>query len=69
MELAGLELATSWVRSTRSSERELTSLQDFLRKRLECRNISRNIPAGVCRSWVLRTRLEQLEEVSRAADR
>jgi hypothetical protein len=42
MELAGLEPATSWVRSTRFSEWEPAKLQRFSLERLECRNISRN---------------------------
>ena len=46
MELAGLEPATSWVRSTCSSERELACLQRVSGEHLECRNISRNIPAS-----------------------
>jgi hypothetical protein len=50
MELAGLEPATSWVRSSCSSERELASLQRFSGERLECRNISRNNSAAVLHS-------------------
>ena len=45
MELAGLEPATSWVRSTRSSERETLCLRHFSKERLEGRNISHNISA------------------------
>jgi hypothetical protein len=43
MELAGLEPATSWVRSSCSLERELVCLQRVLGERLERRNISPNI--------------------------
>jgi hypothetical protein len=43
MELAGLEPATSWVRSTRPFDREPACLQRVSGERLECRNISRNI--------------------------
>src|SRR5687767_12571171 len=42
MELAGLEPATPWVRSSRPRWAETTDLQDFHRERLECRNTSRN---------------------------
>jgi hypothetical protein len=45
MELAGLEPATSWVRSTRPFDREPACLQRVSGERLECRNISRNTPA------------------------
>ncbi len=45
MELARLEPATSWVRSTRSSERETLCLRHFSKERLEGRNISHNISA------------------------
>jgi hypothetical protein len=43
MELAGLEPATSWVRSIRFSRREQTDLQRFYHERLKCRNSFRNI--------------------------
>ena len=42
MELAGLEPATSWVRSSRSPIPKVTLLQRFMGERLECRNISPN---------------------------
>jgi hypothetical protein len=42
MELAGLEPATSWVRSSRPPTLKGTLLQRFMAERLECRNISRN---------------------------
>src|ERR687892_198119 len=47
MELAGLEPAPSWVRSRRSSEREMACLQPVSGECLECPNISRNILIGV----------------------
>jgi hypothetical protein len=43
MELAGLEPATSWVRSNRSLDRKLFSLQRFSAERLARHNISHNI--------------------------
>jgi hypothetical protein len=43
MELAGLDPATSWVRSSRSRDQEPTSLQRFSGERLDCYSISRNI--------------------------
>ena len=46
MELAGLEPATSWVRSSCSYEREPACLQRVSEERLECRNISHNIFAS-----------------------
>jgi hypothetical protein len=42
MELAGLEPATSWVRSSRPLTLKAPGLQRFIGERLECRNISRN---------------------------
>jgi hypothetical protein len=42
MELAGLEPAASWVRSSGSVSLESSRLQRFSRERLEC-HISRNI--------------------------
>jgi hypothetical protein len=42
MELAGLEPATSWVRSSRPLTSKVLRLQRFMGERLECRNISRN---------------------------
>jgi hypothetical protein len=42
MELAGLEPATSWVRSSRPLTPKMTLLRRFMAERLECRNISRN---------------------------
>jgi hypothetical protein len=42
MELAGLEPATSWVRSSRPLTPKMPLLQRFMGERLECRNISRN---------------------------
>jgi hypothetical protein len=42
MELAGLEPATSWVRSSRFVARKTLNLERFYGERLECRNISRN---------------------------
>jgi hypothetical protein len=42
MELAGLEPATSWVRSSRPLTPKAPLLQRFMAERLECRNISRN---------------------------
>ena len=42
MELAGLEPATSWVRSSRPHTLKVSLLRRFLTERLECRNISRN---------------------------
>jgi hypothetical protein len=42
MELAGLEPATSWVRSSRPLRPKVLLLQRFMGERLECRNISRN---------------------------
>src|SRR5919106_4080820 len=42
MELAGLEPATSWVRSNRPLTPKVLRLQRFRPERLECRNISRN---------------------------
>ena len=50
MELAGLEPATSWVRSSCSYEREPACLQRVSEERLECRNNSRNISACELRS-------------------
>ena len=47
MELAGLEPATSWVRSIRPLGRELGCVQPFSGERLDCRNISRNILQSV----------------------
>jgi hypothetical protein len=47
MELAGLEPATSWVRSTCSSEREMACLQPVSGECLEYRNIPRNIGTAV----------------------
>ena len=47
MELAGLEPATSWVRSTHSLAQKMPLLQRFSLERLECRNIPRNIRAAV----------------------
>jgi hypothetical protein len=46
MELAGLEPATSWVRSTRSFECEPAFVQRFSGERLGCRNSSRNLSAS-----------------------
>jgi hypothetical protein len=46
MELAGLQPATSWVRSSCSSEREMACLQPVSGECLEGRNISRNISAS-----------------------
>ncbi len=46
VELAGLEPATSWVRSSCSSEREMVCLQPVSGECLECRNTSRNISAS-----------------------
>jgi hypothetical protein len=42
MELAGLEPATSWVRSSRPLTSKELRLQRFMGESLECRNISRN---------------------------
>jgi hypothetical protein len=42
MELAGLEPATSWLRSSRPFALKVPLLQRFMAERLECRNISRN---------------------------
>src|ERR687892_608169 len=42
MELAGLEPAPSWVRSSRPLTSKVPRLQRFMGERLECRNISRN---------------------------
>jgi hypothetical protein len=42
MELAGLEPATSWVRSSCPLTSKVLLLQRFMGERLECRNISRN---------------------------
>ena len=42
MELAGLEPATSWVRSSRSPTSKVLRLQRFTGERLESRNISPN---------------------------
>jgi hypothetical protein len=42
MELAGLEPATSWVRSSRSFETKLLYLQHILGEGMERRNMSRN---------------------------
>jgi hypothetical protein len=42
MELAGLEPATSWVRSSRPLTLKVPLMQRFMGERLECRNISRN---------------------------
>jgi hypothetical protein len=42
MELAGLEPATSWVRSSRPLTPKVILLQRFMGERLEWRNISRN---------------------------
>jgi len=42
MELAGLEPATSWVRSSRPVTSKELRLQRFVGDSLECRNISRN---------------------------
>jgi hypothetical protein len=42
MELAGLEPATSWVRSSRPLTLKVPLLQRFMAERLECRNISRD---------------------------
>ena len=42
MELAGLEPATSWVRSSRPLTSKVPRLQRFMGERLERRNISRN---------------------------
>ena len=42
MELAGLEPAPSWVRSSRPLTLKVPLLQRFMAERLECRNISRN---------------------------
>jgi hypothetical protein len=42
MELAGLEPATSWVRSSRPLTPIVTLLRRFMAERLECRIISRN---------------------------
>jgi hypothetical protein len=47
MELAGLEPATSWVRSSGALRQELADLQRFVAEALECRNISRNNSAVV----------------------
>jgi len=41
MKLAGLEPATSWVRSSRIPTPKMP-LQPFIDERLECRNTSRN---------------------------
>jgi hypothetical protein len=59
MELAGLEPAPSWVRSSRPLTSKVLRLQRFMGERLECRNISLNslhhvlqrheIPEQVCR--------------------
>jgi hypothetical protein len=43
MELAGLEPATSWVRSSRPLTSKVLPLQRFMGERLWCRNISPNI--------------------------
>jgi hypothetical protein len=50
MELAGLEPATSWVRSSGALRRELADLQHFQAESLERRNISRNNSAVVLHS-------------------
>jgi hypothetical protein len=42
VELAGLDPATSWVRSNATVTLNTGRLQDFLGEHLECRNISRN---------------------------
>jgi hypothetical protein len=42
MELAGLEPATSWVRSSRPPTSKVLRFQRFMGERVECRNISPN---------------------------
>jgi hypothetical protein len=57
MELAGLEPATSWVRSSRPLTSKGPRLQRFIGERLECRNISRNSLHRVLRRHEILDRL------------
>jgi hypothetical protein len=62
MELAGLEPATSWVRSNRPPTLKVPRLQRFMTERLECRNIPRNsLNRGLqsARGWHLRRATEE----------